>query len=431
MEKFDVVVVGAGFAGITAARDIAQQGHSVLVVEARDRIGGRTYTDDGIGRPVELGGAYVHWSQGHLRREMERHGVSYSYPLPIEHVHWFADGSLHTGSESDHDAVLGPILEAFLADSRDQFPLPYDHSANDISVVDKVTFSQRYADLGLSAYDRDVLDGVMSYTVADANEQSVAQMLHWNSVYFGNWRALFESGAYWRIEGGTKRVIDAIAAESEAEVRLSAPVDSIEDRGEQVVVTTRAGDQISARRVVVAVPVNTMKDLAITPAIDDAAQRFINAGHPMMNRKMWVRVKGEIAPFYAYAPTGANPITFAMTEYRLDGDSLIVCFCPDATAIDPDDIAGVQAALRAYVPDLEVVSAVGHDWAADEFSQGTWMMMRPGQMSAEAPALRRPHGRIHFAGGDIAALFPGWIEGALESGAQVASTVNELLNRKA
>lgn len=70
----------------------------------------------------------------------------------------------------------------------------------------------------------------------------------------------------------------------------------------------------------------------------------------MRNRKMWVRAKGEIEAFTAYAPLGANPITIAMTEYRLDGDTLIVCFCPDATAIDPDDKDAVQDALRAYVP---------------------------------------------------------------------------------
>jgi phytoene dehydrogenase-like protein len=62
MGHYDVVVVGAGFAGLTAARELSRRGHSVLVVEARDRIGGRTWTTERFGRTLELGGTWVHWT---------------------------------------------------------------------------------------------------------------------------------------------------------------------------------------------------------------------------------------------------------------------------------------------------------------------------------------------------------------------------------
>lgn len=422
-EVVDVVVVGAGFAGITAARDLTASGKSVVVLEGRDRIGGRTYTDDKIGRPVELGGAYVHWTQPNLWREMQRHGLELSTPIPVDRVHWLADGALHSGTEAEFDALADSGMARFVEDAREHFPMPYDVRATDIGDIDLETFTDRMKRLDLEPEERDMLDGILSYTVAAPDQQAVSQILRWAALYFGDWRALWESGAYWRIASGTKSLIEAIAEESSAEIRLSTAVAAIANDDEGVVVTTRSGETIRAKAVVVAVPVNALNSIEFSPALPEGAQRLADEGHPMLNRKMWVRAKGEIESFTAYAPLGANPITIAMTEYRVDGDTLIVCFCPDATAIDPDDKAAVQAALRAYVPDLEVVDTDGHDWAEDEFSQGTWMMMRPGQLSTAVPDIQKPHGHVYFAGSDIALSFVGWIEGALESGALAAVNV--------
>ena len=66
MAHHDVVVVGAGFAGLTAARELSLRGHSVVVLEARHRIGGRTWTTERLGRTLELGGTWVHWTQPHV-----------------------------------------------------------------------------------------------------------------------------------------------------------------------------------------------------------------------------------------------------------------------------------------------------------------------------------------------------------------------------
>ncbi len=419
----DVVVVGAGFAGLTAARDLGQAGLSVIVLEGRDRIGGRTFTDERLGRPLELGGTYVHWTQAHLWREMKRHGIELSTPLPIEKVHWLVEGAVHSGSEADADRIGGVGMDALFADSREHFPYPQDVYAFPIDEIDKESIADRMRSLDLDPVERDLLDGMMSYTVSDPEQQAVSQLLRWGSLYHGNWRTLWESGAYWRMESGTKSLADALAAESGADIRLSTPVASIDDSGEGVVVTTRAGETIAARAVIVTAPVNALGTIEFTPALRLPTQRLIEEGQPMLNRKLWVRVKGAIEPFTGYAPIGENPITIAMTEYRVEDDTLIVCFAPDTTAIDFEDPGAVQQALRAFVPDLEVVAVTGHDWADDEFSQGTWMMMRPGQLSELVPDIQRPHGRVHFAGSDIAPAFVGWIEGAVESGALVAGRI--------
>ncbi|MEI5102737.1 FAD-dependent oxidoreductase [Streptomyces sp. PmtG] len=157
---------------------------------------------------------------------------------------------------------------------------------------------------------------------------------------------------------------------------------------------------------------------------------MIQRKHPMRTAKIWARVRGEIEPFYAFAPVGENPVNTVRVEHRHDGDTLVVCFASDASAIDGTDGEAVQAALRTFVPDVEVVEVVEtavHDWVGDEFSQGTWVHHRPGDLTKAAPLLREPQGRVHFAGGDIAALGVGGIDGAIESGARAARNVTAAL----
>jgi monoamine oxidase len=72
---YDVIIIGGGFCGVTAARECRHAGLSVLLVEARNRLGGRTFTANFNGRPVDMGGTWVHWSQPHVWSEIRRSGL--------------------------------------------------------------------------------------------------------------------------------------------------------------------------------------------------------------------------------------------------------------------------------------------------------------------------------------------------------------------
>lgn len=74
-KSYDVIVIGAGYAGLTATRDLTTTGHNVLLLEARDRIGGRTWSADVNSYPFEMGGTWVHWNQPFMYREMTRYGI--------------------------------------------------------------------------------------------------------------------------------------------------------------------------------------------------------------------------------------------------------------------------------------------------------------------------------------------------------------------
>ena len=106
LAEHDVIVIGAGLAGLAAARDLAEAGLSVIVLEARDRVGGRGYSAELDGRLVELGGSWFTPDQERVRAELERYGEPIrDYPQSL-HLRWRTAGVLRHGLPVPWDCLL-------------------------------------------------------------------------------------------------------------------------------------------------------------------------------------------------------------------------------------------------------------------------------------------------------------------------------------
>jgi monoamine oxidase len=111
----------------------------------------------------------------------------------------------------------------------------------------------------------------------------------------------------------------------------------------------------------------------------------------------------------------------------VDGGRLLVGFS-GVDRVDGGDLDAVTAAVRAFIPEAEVVAHGGHDWVGDRFSRGAWFAEPPGWRSLlGGEDLEAPFGRLVFAGGDLPRVGAGWIEGAIASGARAAVRANALL----
>jgi len=119
----DLIVVGGGFAGVTAAREAALRGRSVLL-EARERLGGRTWTAPWNGSTIEYGGAWVHWHQPHTWSEITRAGLRVAVSDSAGVAGWYVGAERRSGSIEERDEIARRGWDRFVDGVREALPVP-------------------------------------------------------------------------------------------------------------------------------------------------------------------------------------------------------------------------------------------------------------------------------------------------------------------
>jgi len=426
---YDVIVIGAGIAGLTAARDQRDAGRSVLVLEARDRIGGRTHYGElaGLDQRVEFGGGWVVPAcQPHLAREAERYGLSYEKgPIP-EHLAWHFDGTTRRG-QAPLSADDLPLFERAMsllvaAAGRIEWGRPFEEQG--LADLD-IPFARWLDDNDITGATRELCCsyGAAVCFGAGPDEVSALHVLSWTAG-FGNRPWPLFAGPMIRLADGTASLYDAIA--DGLDIRLSTPVTCVAQDDDSATVTTEDGATHTARAVVVAVPLNTWADIDFHPALSAGKQQFTMerlAGHDI---KIWAHVRN--APRY-FAGLGWNtPLEWLTTEFERPDGSIMVGFGHDEKLIDPTDRDSVTRAIRTFVPEAEVVAWWSEDWNGNPYSAGTWTAFRPGQITRLAANSRTPEGRLVFATADVAVGFSGWMDGAIESGTTATGALSAILD---
>lgn len=422
--QYDVVVVGAGFAGLSAARELANAGRTVAVLEARDRIGGRTWLAPRMGLDLELGGTWVHWTQPHVWSELRRYGIGLAPSPMAQRAYWWDGHSAVSGDPDELLHVLDGPNALLTARSRDVFPLPFSPLTSTLlSELDEVSLLDEIRQLDLSAREQALLESFWTLNFnGRIDHAAFTQALRWVALTNGDWKVNFEACATYKVAGGTKALADAMRADTDADFVLDADVRAIDATEDDVRIRTARGAEYVARDVVVTVPLQTLSRIRFSPELPRQATEAVERGQLGLGTKVWFTIEGEHPAFVALG--GADwPLNFFQSEYVDSGRTFVIGFGPDASLIEPDDAGGVQAVLNRLVPDAVVVESVGHNWVGDPFSQETWSMHRTGYLTSSLAALQRPLGRVHFAGSDIADGWGGFIDGAIDSGLKAAREI--------
>ncbi|MBJ7324372.1 MAG: FAD-dependent oxidoreductase [Rhodococcus sp.] len=437
--SYDVIVVGGGFAGVTAARELTDAGRSVLLLEARDRLGGRTFYEhvDALERSVEMGGTWVHWLQPHVWAELTRYGSQLIESIGAaapEEVVYRTQGELKRVSFDRAWQIMVDAMLKFYGEYADTgFPRPYDplFAREVVKGFDGQSIQDRIDELtDVTTEQRDILNAYFSLCCdASARGGGFATMVRWFALSGKTVNSVFDVLTRFKIEGGTKSLIDSMIADSAAVVRLNAPVAAIDSTGDGSVVTLRTGETIRSAAVVVALPLAVLGDVTFNPPLLEAKLPAINVGQLCEGLKFWVRIKtSDTKPMFAMAPDD-EVLNYAHTEAIHDDGQLLVAFGVDGSKIaDPNSVTEIDPHIKRLLGDhVEVTAVQGKYWRDDEYAKGGWSVYRPNQLTNDLEALRQPQPPVFFATSDIANGWNGYIDGAIETGITTASAVNRHL----
>ncbi|HEY7267881.1 MAG TPA: flavin monoamine oxidase family protein [Solirubrobacterales bacterium] len=442
MADFDVVVVGAGLAGLTAARELSGAGLEVRVLEARDRVGGRTLSQpvgEGPEDIVELGGQWVGPTQHEVLGLARDLGIG-TYPTHADGKNLFEDGRGKLKRYRGTIPMLAPhvMVDYGQADlrlkrlvKRVDPEAPWE--AEGAERLDEQSFGGWIRRTAKTRTAREAL--TVACRAVFATEPADVSLLHvlFYAASAGGWDDLLETegGAQQdRLAGGTQQLSVRMAEELGDRVVLDAPVRSIRVDEDAVVV-----GELEARRVVVAVPPALAGRIEYDPPLPGPRDQ-LNQRMPMgtvikcmavYEEPFWRRdglsgqaisLPGPAQVVFDNTPPNGSPGLIAFLEGR---DARELATVPETERREAV-LRGFQRLFgrRAAHPLLYVEK----DWSAEPYSRGCYAgVFGPGAWTAYGRLLREPLGRIHWAGTETATRWMGYMDGAIQSGRRAAAEV--------
>ena len=449
----DVVVVGAGLAGLTAARALAAAGRRVVVLEARDRVGGRTLSHPLPGGHVaDLGGTWIGPTQNAVAELAAELGLATFAQVDTGNALYNRDGVVipypsggPTGGAPPDPTIL-PDLVAVIAlvdEMSTQVPVDAPWTADSAEEWDSQTFDTWLREHTVSPQTRKVASAAFNALFGgEAREISLLYAL-WYIACAGDEN---NPGTFERlinVQGGAqeRRFVDGaqsmslrMAAALGARVRLSAPVRKVTQTADGVQVV---GDGITVRaaRAILAVPPTLAGRIDFDPPLPTARDHYTQ--HSPQGRLIKVEAVYP-RPFWRDAgltgavvsDTGPGKICYDVTPADNSIGGLLAFVGGDEARKWGDDHEALKkAVVQQFVAFFGPLAAtprelVVQDWSDEVWSRGGPVhLLGPGALTQDREAIWAPIGRLHWAGTETATFWHGYMDGAISSGRRAAAEV--------
>ncbi len=421
------MVVGAGIAGLTVANVLTHAGVECVVLEARDRIGGRLHTVDLAGSPVDLGGSWIHHPIGNpLRSFADQTGVPCRDGNPLNAMSGFDCGE---GRRLSADEVEGSLALVF-----EDFPAALDRlragSDQDASVAEAIEVY--LSETGLTGHAarraRQALRATIEADAADMSERHSLRWL-WNEMeYDGDFFGDLPVGGYRTLVGAMAGGID---------VRLQADVEEITVSEDVVQVRTASGLTEVGSHVVVAVPLGVLKRGIPRFAPGLPADRLAAIDRLGFGRYEKIALRfGEafwheagLSHLMLFPSDPDEATLWVFDQDAFGGGAVLVCHVFHSSAghvLETSEDEAVQWFLGMLTQAIgracpTPTAAVTTSWANDPYCFGAYTHVPPGASPDDLDLLGEPvEGRLLFAGEHTQSARTGYADGAMSSGMREA-----------
>lgn len=439
-----VVIVGAGLSGLIAAQRLVDAGLSVVVLEARDRVGGRTLSHTtSLGERVDLGAQWIGPTQDRMAKLVKDLGLS-PFPQYYEGKKVLSLGGTVTTYKTSIPSLslIGAVdlgitiqrIESLVKDVPLDDPLSAKHAAEWDAMTVESWKRKNVKTRGAKAL---IDTAVRAVFAAEPSELSLLFFLYYLRHGGGLMRLTeIQNGAQeTRLAEGFQEVSKRLARKLGDKVILEAPVRKIRQSENGVIVSSDRGE-IKCARVIVAIPPTLAGRIDYDPALP-ASRDLLTQKTPMGSVIKCIAFYKS--PFWreggysgeALGDFGPVKLVFDDSPEDTSHGALVGFFMgKDARTYsgktkEERKKAAVESFTRFFGPHAaNPIDYIDQDWPAEPWSRGCYAAtMAPGVLTAHASALRTPIHRIHWAGTETARVWMGYMEGALESGERAADEV--------
>ncbi|KAM8857564.1 amine oxidase [flavin-containing] [Synchiropus picturatus] len=448
-DTYDVVVIGGGISGLSAAKLLKSNGLNPVVLEARDRVGGRTFTvKNKQAKWVDLGGAYIGPTQNRILRLAKEYGVKTYKVNEEENLLHYINGKSHPFKSSfppSWNPLVWLDLNHFfrtMDEMGEEIPREAPWRAPHAEEWDKMSMASLLDKLcwTRAVYNFATLFVNVNVT-AEPHEVSALWFLWYVKQCGGTMRIFSTSngGQERKFYGGSSQISEAMARELGSGVKLQSPVYSIDQTKDLVVVETLDKQTYKAKYVILATPPGMNMKIHFKPELPPLRNQLISRVPMGSVIKCMVYYKENFWRKKGYCGTMVieeeeAPIGLTLDDTKPDGSCpcimgfILARKCRRLTSLTKEErlkrICEIYSRVLGSEEALRPVHYEEKNWCEEEYSGGCYTAyFPPGIMTQFARVLREPVGKLYFAGTETATEWSGYMEGAVQAGERAAREI--------